>query len=118
MYNELVAQKIRLARESMKPKRMTQAQLGSLLNVTQTAVYHWEAGDCIPDFDTIASIAKVVDRDIAWFFEPELKEESSRESIPTSQNQMLNNLFYKILDRQDKIEGKLDRILNILLNFR
>ena len=52
-----------------KTKSMTQADLGSELNVTYQAVSKWERGESAPDFSTLSKIAKLFGVPLEYFEE-------------------------------------------------
>lgn len=61
-----INQKISALRKS---NNMTQAELGTKLNVTFQAVSKWERGESYPDFDTLSKIAKIFGVPISYFEE-------------------------------------------------
>lgn len=44
-----------------KKKKLTQAELGQYLNVTDKAVSKWECGKCLPDSSLFDEISKVLE---------------------------------------------------------
>lgn len=50
-----------LLRQCRKQKHMSQAELASLLGVTQQAVGKWESGKSSPDPTTVAKLAEILD---------------------------------------------------------
>ena len=50
-----------LLRQCRKQKHMSQAELASLLGVTQQAVGKWESGKSSPDPATVAKLAEILD---------------------------------------------------------
>lgn len=50
-----------------KAKGMTQAELGTELNVTFQAVSKWERGESYPDFDTMSRLAKLFGVPLSYF---------------------------------------------------
>lgn len=52
-----------------KSKSMTQAELGSELNVTFQAVSKWERGESLPDFATMSKISKLFGVPLEYFDE-------------------------------------------------
>ncbi len=52
-----------------KSNNMTQAELGTKLNVTFQAVSKWESGKSYPDFDTLSKMAKIFGVPISYFEE-------------------------------------------------
>ena len=52
-----------------KSKNMTQAELGTQLNVTFQAVSKWERGESYPDFGTLSKMAKIFGVPISYFEE-------------------------------------------------
>lgn len=50
-----------------KAKGMTQAELGTELNVTFQAVSKWERGESYPDFDTMSRLAKLFGMPLSYF---------------------------------------------------
>jgi transcriptional regulator with XRE-family HTH domain len=62
----IVAQNIRAARDS---RGLTQRQLGALVNdMDGLAVSRWERGKVHPSLDSLTTLARVFDVDIAWFY--------------------------------------------------
>jgi Zn-dependent peptidase ImmA (M78 family)/DNA-binding XRE family transcriptional regulator len=58
----------RIRRARIK-KGFSQAQLGDMLEKTQTAVSYWEAGRRSPDLDDIVELADVLGVEVGYFFE-------------------------------------------------
>lgn len=56
-----------------KSRGMTQAELGSELNVTFQAVSKWERGESLPDFATMSKIAKLFGVPLTYFEDDEEK---------------------------------------------
>lgn len=54
-----------------KSRKMTQAELGTELNVTFQAVSKWERGESYPDFETLSRIARLFNVPISYFEEGE-----------------------------------------------
>lgn len=52
-----------------KSNNMTQAELGTKLNVTFQAVSKWESGKSYPDFETLSKMAKIFGVPISYFEE-------------------------------------------------
>ena len=52
-----------------KSNNMTQAELGTKLNVTFQAVSKWERGESYPDFETLSKMAKIFGVPISYFEE-------------------------------------------------
>ena len=50
-----------LLRQCRKQKHMSQAELASILGVTQQAVGKWESGKSSPDPATVAKLAEILD---------------------------------------------------------
>lgn len=50
-----------------KSNNMTQAELGTKLNVTFQAVSKWERGESYPDFETLSKMAKIFGVPISYF---------------------------------------------------
>ncbi|MCH5153921.1 MAG: helix-turn-helix domain-containing protein [Clostridiales bacterium] len=50
-----------------KSNNMTQAELGTRLNVTFQAVSKWERGESYPDFETLSKMAKIFGVPISYF---------------------------------------------------
>lgn len=70
-----------------KAKGMTQAELGTELNVTFQAVSKWERGESYPDFDTMSRLAKLFGVPLSYFENDEDGEtaataESAQEPAP------------------------------------
>ena len=70
-----------------KAKGMTQAELGTELNVTFQAVSKWERGESYPDFDTMSRLAKLFGVPLSYFENDEDGEtaataESAQETAP------------------------------------
>lgn len=70
-----------------KAKGMTQAELGTELNVTFQAVSKWERGESYPDFDTMSRLAKLFGVPLSYFENDENGEtaataESAQEPAP------------------------------------
>lgn len=70
-----------------KAKGMTQAELGTELNVTFQAVSKWERGESYPDFDTMSRLAKLFGVPLSYFENDEYGEtaataESAQEPAP------------------------------------
>lgn len=51
-----------------KKNGLTQLQLAEQLNVTHTAVSHWENGRCYPDVEILPQIARILQIDVYQFF--------------------------------------------------
>ncbi|MDZ4965219.1 helix-turn-helix domain-containing protein, partial [Clostridium perfringens] len=51
----------RFIAEARKNKKMTQAEFGEYLNVTDKAVSKWECGKCMPDSSLFEEIGKVLE---------------------------------------------------------
>ncbi|MCH5165440.1 MAG: helix-turn-helix domain-containing protein [Clostridiales bacterium] len=59
-----ISEKISALRKS---NNMTQAELGTKLNVTFQAVSKWERGESYPDFETLSKMAKIFGVSISYF---------------------------------------------------
>ena len=67
-----------------KAKGMTQAELGTELNVTFQAVSKWERGESYPDFDTMSRLAKLFGVPLSYFeADNDEAETAATEAIPT-----------------------------------
>lgn len=52
-----------------KANKMTQEDLGKVLNITYQAVSKWERGESLPDFNTMSQIAKIFNVPLSYFEE-------------------------------------------------
>ena len=63
-------------------RKMTQAELGAMLNVTSQAVSKWENGLSEPDIESIRKICQIFDISFDEFFGVEPKQDSQDEQTP------------------------------------
>lgn len=56
-------------RKLRRAKKMTQSELGALLNVKQATVAMWETGDSIPRADKLPELARILGCRIDDLFE-------------------------------------------------
>ena len=49
--------------------KLTQAELGEMLNVSPQAISKWERCDCYPDIIMLPKLAKLLDCSVSDFFE-------------------------------------------------
>lgn len=71
-----------------KSKGITQADLGTYLNISYQAVSKWERGESAPDFETLSKIAKYFNVPINYF-ESTTTAASTQVPTPTQQKNML-----------------------------
>ena len=57
-------------KELREAKNLNQLELGNLLNITQSAVAHWEAGHAMPRADVLPELAKILGCTIDELFSP------------------------------------------------
>ena len=65
-------------------RKMTQAELGAMLNVTSQAVSKWENGLSEPDMESIRKLCEIFEISFDEFFGAEPKSEEKTESTATS----------------------------------
>lgn len=68
-----------------KSKKMTQEELGKVLNVTYQAVSKWERGESLPDFEMISRIAKYFQVPIGYFADGEEELSQPADSAAASE---------------------------------
>ena len=93
-----------------KRKKLTQAELGEHLNVTDKAVSKWECGKCLPDSSLFEDISKVLDVSMSELLKGEYIEE---ENVEVESNKTINSLLSEIkkLKRNESLIGALCAIL-------
>ncbi|WP_341472829.1 MULTISPECIES: helix-turn-helix transcriptional regulator [Clostridium] len=96
--------------DARKKKKLTQAELGEHLNVTDKAVSKWECGKCLPDSSLFEDISKVVDVSMSELLKGEYIEE---ENVEVESNKTINSLLSEIkkLKRNESLIGALCAIL-------
>lgn len=67
-----IGERLKQARMSA---RLSQAELGDRLGVTQSAIAHYERDKNEPDFSTIMSICRVLKIDTSWLFSDDNEDE-------------------------------------------
>lgn len=68
-----------------KAKNMTQAELGTELNVTFQAVSKWERGESYPDFDTMSRLAKLFGVPLSYFEDNGDEENEAAATVAAAQ---------------------------------
>ena len=68
-----------------KAKNMTQAELGTELNVTFQAVSKWERGESYPDFDTMSRLAKLFGVPLSYFEDNGNEEDEAATTVAAAQ---------------------------------
>ena len=68
-----------------KAKGMTQAELGTELNVTFQAVSKWERGESYPDFDTMSRLAKLFGVPLSYFEDNGNEEDEAAATAESAQ---------------------------------
>ncbi len=66
-----------------KAKGMTQAELGTELNVTFQAVSKWERGESYPDFETMSRLAKLFGVPLTYFEDNDTSASPTQEATET-----------------------------------
>ncbi|WP_369075470.1 helix-turn-helix domain-containing protein [Clostridium sp.] len=96
--------------DARKKKKLTQAELGEHLNVTDKAVSKWECGKCLPDSSLFEDISKVMDVSMSELLKGEYIEE---ENVEVESNKTINSLLSEIkkLKRNESLIGALCAIL-------
>lgn len=96
--------------DARKKKKLTQAELGEHLNVTDKAVSKWECGKCLPDSSLFEDISKVLDVSMSELLKGEYIEE---ENVEVESNKTINSLLNEIkkLKRNESLIGALCAIL-------
>lgn len=96
--------------EARKRKKMTQAELGEYLHVTDKAVSKWECGKCLPDSSLLEEISKVLEVSIYELLKGEYIEQELAEAESTK---IVRTLFREIqkLKRNRSLTGALCAIL-------
>ncbi len=96
--------------DARKKKKLTQAELGEHLNVTDKAVSKWECGKCLPDSSLFEDISKVLDVSMSELLKGEYIEE---ENVEVESNKTINSLLSEIkkLKRNESLIGALCAIL-------
>ncbi|MFZ5376274.1 MAG: helix-turn-helix domain-containing protein [Patescibacteria group bacterium] len=69
--NELIGVKIKSARQHA---RLSQKELGRILNLSDKAISSYEVGRAQPTIETLAELGKATHKPINYFFEPEDQE--------------------------------------------
>lgn len=64
-------------KELRKAKKMTQARLAELLNVSRTTVTMWETGGHDPDLDTLKKLARILETSVNGLLDGEAPAEDS-----------------------------------------
>lgn len=96
--------------EVRRKKKLTQAELGEYLNVTDKAVSKWECGKCLPDSALFEEISKVLEVSMNELLKGEYIEQ---ENIEVESNKAINSLLYEIkkLKRNQSLTGALCTII-------
>lgn len=93
--SEILASKIVLLRSQ---KKITQAQLANLMDVTEITVNRWENGVSLPRLQQIFKLSELSGHPVSWFF-CETCREPQRPNIIESAMDELNELGKsKVLD--------------------
>ncbi|MDB1922111.1 MULTISPECIES: helix-turn-helix transcriptional regulator [Clostridium] len=100
----------RFIADARKKKKLTQAELGEYLNVTDKAVSKWECGKCLPDSSLFEEISKVLEVSMSELLKGEYIEE---ENVEVESNKTINSLLNEIqkLKRNESLVGALCAIL-------
>jgi transcriptional regulator with XRE-family HTH domain len=100
----------RFISDARKKKKLTQAELGEYLNVTDKAVSKWECGKCLPDSLLFEKISKVLEVSMSELLKGEYIEE---ENVEVESNKTINSLLNEIqkLKRNESLVGALCAIL-------
>ncbi|WP_286909150.1 helix-turn-helix domain-containing protein [Clostridium sp. UBA1652] len=93
-----------------KKKKLTQAELGEYLNVTDKAVSKWECGKCLPDSSLFDEISKVLEVSMSELLKGEYIEQ---ENIEIESNKAINLLLNEVqkLKRNESLVGALCALL-------
>ncbi|WP_315110041.1 helix-turn-helix transcriptional regulator [Clostridium intestinale] len=93
-----------------KKKKLTQAELGEYLNVTDKAVSKWECGKCLPDSSLFDEIGKVLEVSMSELLKGEYIEQ---ENIEIESNKAINLLLNEVqkLKRNETLVGALCALL-------
>lgn len=96
--------------DSRKKKKLTQAELGEYLNVTDKAVSKWECGKCLPDSSLFEEISKVFEVSMSELLKGEYIE---HENAEVESNKTINSLLneFQKLKRNESLVGALCVIL-------
>ena len=100
----------RFIADTRKKKKLTQAELGEYLNVTDKAVSKWECGKCLPDSSLFEEISKVLEVSMIELLKGEYIEQENAE---VETNKTINSLLNEIkkLKRKESLVGALCAIL-------
>lgn len=96
--------------EARKNKKMTQAELGEYLNVTDKAVSKWECGKCLPDSSLFEEIGKVLDVSMNELLKGEHIEYESEE-VESNKNIVILLDEIQKLKRNESLVGALCALL-------
>lgn len=93
-----------------KKKKLTQAELGEYLGVTDKAVSKWECGKCLPDSSLFEQISRVLEVSMSELLKGEYIEQENAEA---ESNKAINSLLKEIqkLKRNESLVGALCAIL-------
>lgn len=96
--------------DARKRKKMTQAELGDSLHVTDKAVSKWECGKCLPDSSLLEEISKVLEVSIYELLKGEYIEQEAAEAENTK---IVSTLFQEVqkLKKNTTLAGALCAIL-------
>ncbi len=96
--------------DARKKKKLTQAELGEHLNVTDKAVSKWECGKCLPDSSLFEEISKVLEISMSELLKGEYIEQENAE---TESNKTINSLLNEIgkMKRNESLVGALCALL-------
>lgn len=96
--------------DSRKKKKLTQAELGQYLNVTDKAVSKWECGKCLPDSSLFEEISKVLGVSMSELLKGEyIQQENAEVESNKTINLLLNDI--QKLKRNESLVGALCAIL-------
>ncbi len=96
--------------DARKKKKITQAELGEYLNVTDKAVSKWECGKCLPDSSLFEELSKVLEVSMSELLKGEYIEP---ESLEVESNKTINLLLTEIqnLKRNESLVGAICALL-------
>lgn len=69
--NMHIGERIKLARERVKPKKVTQQQIADVFGITASAVAEWEAGNSKPDPEKYPQLREILQVTYAYLIEGE-----------------------------------------------
>ncbi|WP_346937398.1 helix-turn-helix transcriptional regulator [Clostridium sp.] len=100
----------RFIAEARKNKKMTQAEFGEYLNVTDKSVSKWECGKCMPDSSLFEGISKVLEVSVNELLKGEYIEQENEEVENNKNTILLLNEIQK-LKRNESLVGGLCALL-------